>query len=88
MCHQYDKLDGSYFAEFVQDNFENMFRIANKNWSRLFVQDNCPVQNSELTQQDGRGKKTANLVLTNMTIILLFQKTFRQTSPCFKQIFL
>ena len=47
-----------------------------------------PKINSELTQQDGRGKKTANLLLTNMTIILLFQKTFRQTSPCFKQIFL
>ena len=46
-----------------------------------------PKINSELTQQDGRGKKTANLLLTNMTIILLFQKTFRQTSPCFKQIF-
>jgi len=26
----YDKLDGAYFAEFVQDNFENMFRTANK----------------------------------------------------------
>ena len=44
--------------------------------------------NGELTQQDGRGKKTANLVLTNVTIILLFEKTFRQTSPSFKQIFL
>ena len=37
--------------------------------------------NSERTQQDGRGKKTANLVLTNETIILLFEKSFRQTSP-------
>ena len=46
VCHQCDKLGGSYFAEFVQDNFENMFRITNKNGSRLFVQDNCPVQNS------------------------------------------
>ena len=44
VCHQYDKLDGAHFAKFVQDNFENMFRLANKNWSRLFVQDNCPVQ--------------------------------------------
>lgn len=33
VCHQYDKLDSTYFAEFVQDNFENMFRIANKNGS-------------------------------------------------------
>ena len=30
VCHQYDKLDGAYFAKFVQDNFENMFRLANK----------------------------------------------------------
>ena len=22
VCHQYDKLDGAYFAKFVQDNFE------------------------------------------------------------------
>ena len=35
VCHQCDKLDGSYFAEFVQDSFENMFRITNKNGSRL-----------------------------------------------------
>ena len=40
MCHQYDKLDGAYFAKFVQDNFVNKFRLANKNGSRLFVQDN------------------------------------------------
>ena len=33
VSHQYDKLDGAYFAEFVQDNFENVFRIANKNGS-------------------------------------------------------
>ena len=48
MCHQYDKLDGAYFAKFVQDNFNNMFRLANKNGSRLFVPDNCPVQDSAL----------------------------------------
>ena len=44
--------------------------------------------NSELTQQDKRGKKTANLVLTDETILLLFEKTFHQTSPSFKQVFL
>ena len=33
VCHQYHKLDRAYFAEFVQDNFENMFRTANKNGS-------------------------------------------------------
>ena len=50
VCHQYDKLDGTYFAKFVQDNFENMFRLANKNGSQLFEQDNCPVQNSVLAR--------------------------------------
>ena len=33
VCHQYDKLDGTHFAKFVRDNFENMFRLANKNGS-------------------------------------------------------
>lgn len=57
MCHQYDKLDGTHFAKFVQDNFENMFRLANKCGSRLFVQDNCPVQNSSLALRDKRAKQ-------------------------------
>ena len=48
VCHQYDKLDGAHFAKFVADNFENMFRLANKNESRLVVQANCPVQSSSL----------------------------------------
>ena len=61
VCHQYDKLDGAYFAKFVQDNFENMFRLANKNGSRLFVQDNCPVQNSALARRALRDKKAKQL---------------------------
>ena len=63
MCHQYDKLEGAYFAEFVQDNFENMFRKANKNGSRLFVQDNCPVQNSASARHALRVKKAKQLKL-------------------------
>ena len=63
VCHQYDKLDGAYFAEFVQDNFENMFRKANKNGSRLFVQDNCPVQNSASARHALRVKKAKQLKL-------------------------
>ena len=60
VCHQYDKLDGAHFAKFVQDNFDNMFRLANKIGSRLFVQDNCSVQNSSLARRvlrDKRGKQ-------------------------------
>ena len=63
VCHQYDKLDGAYFAEFVQDNFENMFRKANKNGSRLFVQDNCPVQNSASARHALHVKKAKQLKL-------------------------
>ena len=63
VCHQYDKLDGAYFARFVQDNFENMFRLANKNGSRLFVQDNCPVQNSALARRALRDKRAKQLKL-------------------------
>ena len=63
MCHQYDKLDGAYFAKFVQDNFVNMFRLANKNGSRLFVQDNCPVQNSAPACRVLRDKRAKRLKL-------------------------
>ena len=63
MCHRYDKLHGAHFAKFVQDNFENMFRLANKNGSRLFVQDNCPVQNSSLARRALRDKRTKQLKL-------------------------
>ena len=64
MCHQYDKLEGAYFAEFVQDNFENMFRKANKNGSRLFLQDNCPVQNIASARLALRVKKAKQLKLS------------------------
>ena len=43
--------------------------------------------NIELTQRDGRGKKTANLVCVTSVTVILFETTFRQTSPSFKQIF-
>ena len=63
VCHQYDKLDGAHFAKFVRDNFENMFRLTSKNGSRLFVQDNCPVQNSSLARRALRDKKAKQLKL-------------------------
>ena len=63
VCHQYDKLDGMHFAKFVQDNFENMFRLVNKNGSRLLVQDNCPVQISSLAHCVLRDKRAKQLKL-------------------------
>ena len=63
VCHQYDKLDGAHFAKFVRDNFENMFGLASKNGSRLFVQDNCPVQNSSLARRALRDKRAQQVKL-------------------------
>lgn len=44
-CEEYEKLDGTYFANFVRRNFGDMFRKSGKNGSKLFVQDNCPILN-------------------------------------------
>ena len=63
VCHQCDKLDGAHFAKLVPDNSENMFKLANKNGSRLFVQDNCPVQISSLTHRVLRDKRAKQLKL-------------------------
>ena len=60
VCHQYDKLDGAHFAKFVQDKSENMLKLANKNGSRLFAQDNSPVHISSLARRalcDKRAKQ-------------------------------
>ena len=63
VCHQYDKLDSAHFAKFVRNNLENMFRLANKNGSRLFVQHSCPVQNSSLARRALRDKRAKQLKL-------------------------
>ena len=58
VCYQYDRLDGAHFDKFVQDNFENMFRLANKSGARLFVQHKCPVQNRSLARHTLCDKRT------------------------------
>ena len=63
VCHQYDKLDGAHFAKLVPDNSEDLFKLATKNGSRLFVQDNCPVQISSLTRRALRDKRAKHLKL-------------------------
>lgn len=50
ICKPYDKLNGSYFAKFIDDNFENMFSIADKGPRRLWVQDGDPSQNSAMAR--------------------------------------
>ena len=44
-CEQYDKLDGDYYANFIRRNFTVKLRKSGKRNSKLFLQDNCPIQN-------------------------------------------
>ena len=46
-CEPYEEMNGAYFAEFVRRKFQDMFTKANKNGSRLFIQDGDPSQNSK-----------------------------------------
>ena len=39
LCEQYDNLNGAYFKDLIEGEFERMFRDANKGTSTLFVQD-------------------------------------------------
>ena len=47
----------------------------------------CLADNSELTQQDGKGKEDGKPCVTNVAIIF-FEITLCQTSLSFKQMFL
>ena len=46
----YEKMNGSYFAKFIDDNFETMFSIADKGPRRLWIQDGDPSQNSAMAR--------------------------------------
>lgn len=46
LCKPYKKLNGSYFAQFIDDHFEQMFVEADKGADRLWIQDGDPSQNS------------------------------------------
>jgi len=62
-CHKYDDLNSSYFASFVSDKFDDMFAKADKNGSRLFIQDNAPNQNSALVRRMLRTKRAKQLFI-------------------------
>ena len=47
VCEQYEKMNGSYFAEFVKSNFNDMFSKSINPNSKLFIQDGDPSQNSK-----------------------------------------
>ena len=44
-------MDGPFFASFVNDRFKILVAKASKRASNLFVQDNCPVQNSNIVKE-------------------------------------
>lgn len=49
-CEPYEKMSGQYFANFIRDNFDEMFDDAAKD-STTWVQDNDPSQNSALARE-------------------------------------
>ena len=46
LCESYDHLTGPFFASFIEKHFNSLFVKANKNGSRLWLQDGDPSQNS------------------------------------------
>ena len=46
-----DQLDGNYFASFVRNNFDAMFSRAEKENSRMWLQDGDPSQNSAVVRK-------------------------------------
>lgn len=45
-CEPYEKMCGKYFSDFIDRNFDTMFKIADKGECRFWVQDGDPSQNS------------------------------------------
>lgn len=56
VCAPYDNMNGSYFASFIDRNFDQMFNQAEKD-SNVFLQDGDPSQNSAVAQQAMRRTK-------------------------------
>ena len=50
LCEPYEHLSGASFAAFIEKHFNPTFTKANKNGSRLWVQDNDPSQSSRLAK--------------------------------------
>ena len=60
-CYSYRKMTGHLFANFIDEYFPGMFLQADKGGDNLFVQDNCPYQNSVLAKAALR-RTCANLL--------------------------
>ena len=50
ICKAYDKLDGRYFAKFIDENVESMFAIADRSQMRLWLQVGDPSQSSAMAR--------------------------------------
>ena len=50
VCERYDKMDGNYFASFIDQHFNAMFERSCKGLSRLWLQDGDPSQNSKVAR--------------------------------------
>ena len=46
-CKFYEKLSGKIFAEFVENNFIEIFKSSCKSTGNVFVEDGDPAQNSK-----------------------------------------
>ena len=49
-CQRYEKMNGTFFASFLKENFEMMVKKADKN-SRIWIQDGDPSQNSKQAKE-------------------------------------
>lgn len=63
ICEPYEKMNGTYFARFIEENFGRMFRAANKGRSRVWLQDGDPSQNCALAKA---AMKRSNSELLNI----------------------
>ena len=60
LCEQYEHMNGSFFASFVDKHFRDLFEKCKKN-TRLWKQDGDPSQNCRLAQ-DAMKRANANLL--------------------------
>ena len=51
VCERYEKLDGNYFASFIDQHFNTMFERACKGLSQLWLQDGDPSENSRAARK-------------------------------------
>ena len=59
--HQYVKITGAYFAQFVKENFKEIFKRCCNPRSKLFLQDGDPSQNSKVAKTEMEKLKIAQL---------------------------